>query len=251
MSGWFSVKRGITAHPIFKGNPERLAIWVWLLDNAAWQDTEHDINGKMVRIRRGSVAASERRIAAEVGVGYQVVRTFIARLKAEHMINAEVTHGRNVITLCNWAKYQSSAGADNAPSNARATHEQRTKETREQYNQKEEAKASSKKRGSRLQEDWTLPKALGEWAMAEGMSELCVRREADRFRDYWIGKAGAAGVKLDWAATWRNWVRKQLADAAAKPARSANDPVIGEIRTISGVRKKYAGVGAGWLVVHD
>lgn len=31
----------------------------------------------------------------------------------------------------------------------------------------------------------------------------------DSFRDYWAGVAGARGVKLDWSATWRNWVRNQ------------------------------------------
>lgn len=29
------------------------------------------------------------------------------------------------------------------------------------------------------------------------------------FRDYWIAKAGTAATKLDWFATWRNWVRNE------------------------------------------
>lgn len=142
MSGWFAVKRGITSHPIFKGHHERLAIWLWLLDNAVWQDTPHDIKGHTVIVKRGSVCASERRIADEVGVGYQVVRTFLARLKADHMINAEVTHGRSIITLCNYEKYQSAKPSDNAQSNATLTQRQRTKEQGNKGTSKEEAKAS-------------------------------------------------------------------------------------------------------------
>jgi hypothetical protein len=34
---------------------------------------------------------------------------------------------------------------------------------------------------------------------------------ADSFRDFWIAKAGTGGVKLDWQATWRNWIRSQSA----------------------------------------
>ena len=128
MSGWFKVKRGITQHPIFKGHPERIAIWLWLMDNACWKDTPHDVSGKSVMVRRGAVCASERRIAKEVGVGYQVVRTFLARLKAEHMINADATHGRNIITLCNYDKYQAREEFANAGGNAALTHDQRTKE---------------------------------------------------------------------------------------------------------------------------
>lgn len=128
MSGWFSVKRGITTHPLFIGRADRLAIWLWLLDNACWKDTQHDINGHTVTVPRGAVSASERRIAREVGVGYQVVRTFISRLVTDRMINAEVVHGRRLVTLCNWAKYQTPAEKPNAGGNARPTHDQRIKE---------------------------------------------------------------------------------------------------------------------------
>ena len=31
----------------------------------------------------------------------------------------------------------------------------------------------------------------------------------DSFRDYWIAKTGNNATKLDWFATWRNWVRNQ------------------------------------------
>jgi hypothetical protein len=128
MSGWFAVKRGITAHPVFKGRPERLAIWLWLLDNTCWADTVHDINGKMVTIPRGSVAASERRIAEEAGVGRQVVRTFLALLEDQHMINPSLTHGRRIITLCNWEKYQAPQPKPNQATNPELTQGQPIKE---------------------------------------------------------------------------------------------------------------------------
>jgi len=31
----------------------------------------------------------------------------------------------------------------------------------------------------------------------------------NQFRDYWIAQGGQKGAKLDWFATWRNWVRNQ------------------------------------------
>ena len=95
--------------------------------------------------------------------------------------------------------------------------------TEPEPDKKEEANASSqkerKKRGSRIASDWRLSKALGDWALSEGMTESQVRSEADKFRDYWLSKPGAAGVKLDWSATWRNWVRKALQDAPNRVAR--------------------------------
>jgi nicotinamide mononucleotide adenylyltransferase len=40
------------------------------------------------------------------------------------------------------------------------------------------------------------------------MTEELIKSTADQFRDYWIAKAGAGATKLDWEATWRNWVRR-------------------------------------------
>jgi uncharacterized protein YdaU (DUF1376 family) len=69
------------------------------------------------------------------------------------------------------------------------------------------------KRGSRLPQNWVLTKSLGEWAQSE-RPDLNIRQVAEQFKDYWIAQAGQKGVKLDWSATWRNWVRNSK---AAKP----------------------------------
>lgn len=73
--------------------------------------------------------------------------------------------------------------------------------------EKREANASQKKRGTRLPDGWVLPKAWGEWAASEGWAEAVIRIEAEKFKDYWTGKPGKDAVKLDWLATWRNWMR--------------------------------------------
>ena len=62
------------------------------------------------------------------------------------------------------------------------------------------------KRGSRLPQDFFFPK---EWCdfLVEQRPELNAQKTFDQFKDYWIAQAGQKGVKLDWFATWRNWVR--------------------------------------------
>ena len=66
------------------------------------------------------------------------------------------------------------------------------------------------KRGSRLAQDWFLSKAMGDWATQE-RPDLDVRQVAEQFKDYWVAQAGQKGVKLDWDATWRNWIRNTKA----------------------------------------
>jgi hypothetical protein len=66
-------------------------------------------------------------------------------------------------------------------------------------------------RGSRLPTDWILPRPWGEWA-AENRKDLSVqeiREIGAAFKDHWIAQPGRQGVKADWEATWRNWIRKE------------------------------------------
>ena len=85
------------------------------------------------------------------------------------------------------------------------------------------------KRGSRLPQDWFLTKSMGDWATQE-RPELDVRQVAEQFKDYWFAQAGQKGVKLDWDATWRNWVRNTKAvkpnpyDIGRTTVPSKNEP---------------------------
>lgn len=88
-----------------------------------------------------------------------------------------------------------------------------------------EANASisrARKRASRLPENWQLPKEWGDWALSEGWSEATTRAEAEKFRDYWIAAPGAKGRKLDWFATWRNWLRNVPKQEKADGGRNAD-----------------------------
>lgn len=65
-------------------------------------------------------------------------------------------------------------------------------------------------RGSRLPADWSAPDEWIEWARKE-RPELDPLKTALKFADFWHSKPGAGGCKLDWFATWRNWVREERA----------------------------------------
>lgn len=72
---------------------------------------------------------------------------------------------------------------------------------------KEEPNGSSKKRACRLPDDFQPDMAF---ATAAGLNLSQANTEAAKFRDYWIGQGGQKGTKLDWDATWRNWVRNAV-----------------------------------------
>lgn len=76
---------------------------------------------------------------------------------------------------------------------------------------------SVQNRGTRLQRDWQpSPEDLG-YARSQGMPDEVIGRETEDFRDYWVSRPGAAGVKLDWPAMWRTWIRRSCDKRGFRP----------------------------------
>lgn len=74
-------------------------------------------------------------------------------------------------------------------------------------------------RGARLPADW-VPNEDQIQFCKTNRTDLSPQATADRFRDYWTAQAGSKGVKLDWDATWRNWVRAERVQPADKASGS-------------------------------
>lgn len=206
--------------------------WMWMLANAAYKDTRHRVGSELFDVPRGSFMATLREMqSAFMWKSDKRVRTFLKTLEKEAMIGRTVVGTANApkthVTICKYEEYQSRGRTKDAPQTHDGTHHGRTTDAVKQQGNKvtteEEAKASlsplvpkPKKpspTGSRISEDWKLSKPLGDWAMSEGASMEMVRTQADQFKDYWIGVAGAKARKADWDATWRNWIRKAITDS--------------------------------------
>jgi hypothetical protein len=76
-----------------------------------------------------------------------------------------------------------------------------------------------RRRGSRLPPDWEPSLEMLDWAQTE-RPDLDLGQTLEKFRDYWISQPGQKGVKTDWTATYRNWVRNEKPGSNA-PRKSA------------------------------
>lgn len=71
------------------------------------------------------------------------------------------------------------------------------------------AREATEGRGTRLPADFELPDEWFDFAQQEKRwHRFEVDAEFRLFSDFWHAKAGQGGVKLDWFATWRTWVRR-------------------------------------------
>jgi uncharacterized protein YdaU (DUF1376 family) len=91
--------------------------------------------------------------------------------------------------------------------------------------------------GKRLATDSCLTKEWEEFCQ-QTRPELNPTKTFDQFKDYWIAQAGQKGVKLDWFATWRNWVRSTNAPKQnpadnirlTVPSKNEPDPALEKIK---------------------
>ena len=91
-------------------------------------------------------------------------------------------------------------------------------------------------RGSRLSTDFCLTEEWKDFCQQD-RPDLNPSKVFETFKDYWVAKAGQQGVKLDWFATWRNWVRSQNQAPVNKadqvfttvPSKFSRDPALIEV----------------------
>lgn len=65
------------------------------------------------------------------------------------------------------------------------------------------------KRATRMPEEFPGT-AETEWATSKGLSEHQVKREVEKFTEYWSNKTGRGATKLDWSKTWKVWVNNAI-----------------------------------------
>lgn len=80
----------------------------------------------------------------------------------------------------------------------------------------------STKKGTRIPDPFDITPEMVAWARRETPG-LDHRAVTARFVDYWLAVPGSKGVKLDWFAVWRNWLRKEHTDTVI-PARPEDAP---------------------------
>lgn len=146
--GYYLMRRGWMDHPALdRGEPySRREAWCWLIEHACYRPSRIDINGRLVPLARGQLCYSNRQLAKEWGWSEAKVRRFLCVLKTDSMIDAGSDAGKNIVTICNYEKYQSgnSTGdaATDAGSDAGATQERRTKEIKERKERKDDVVSS-------------------------------------------------------------------------------------------------------------
>lgn len=218
MTGWFAMSRDILDHAIFKGRPDRLYAWVWMLSNAAYRDTQHDVGGVIVDVPRGSLCASQATIQAGTGMSRQALRTFLELLKSANAISLKpatnATKAKTIVTICNYDKYQTAQPSEKPTSNQAATNEQPIKVTRKQINNNNMAKIQMDFGVCSFDDFWAevprkVARAGAEKAFEKAVKKVDPETLIAKMRDYTshVRRMGTEDRHILHPATWLNGER--------------------------------------------
>lgn len=218
--GYVKIHRRLLGHPAFRNDAEAMA-FAWMVAKASWRPVTVRYKEHIIALERGDLTISIRDIATALDRPKGWVERLISRLKSETMIRTRrATGGRTaplIVSICNYSAFQA---MDNASETRNGTRDrtprgtatgQRPDREQEHEEEKKEEKKEVLARAARLRADFSIPDEWMRWAISEAnRPEQWVRREFERFRDYWVAKSGKDAAKADWLATWRNWIRKAV-----------------------------------------
>jgi hypothetical protein len=117
VSGYVRIHRSLLGHPAFRNESETMA-FAWLIARAAWKATRVRYKGHSITLNRGQLAISQRDMAAAFDRDKAWIERLWKRLKSEAMIETGTEAGVAVITICNYAEYQSDEDKREAPAKA-------------------------------------------------------------------------------------------------------------------------------------
>ena len=99
-------------------------VFLWLLLNANWEDSrfrEH-------QIPKGSLVVGRKKMAKELKMSEQSIRTSIEHLKSTNEITTYSTNKFTIISIVNWEKYQ---GVENKSTNKPTNNQPTTNHIKE------------------------------------------------------------------------------------------------------------------------
>lgn len=179
-------------------------VWRWF-DQQTTDGNAHGVTSSLLDRIAGATGFAQ----AMIDVGWLVANQFSLSLP-----NFEKHNGMTAKSRAQTAKRVANHRAD-APGNAICNASNVTPAlAREEKKRKEKNKELSSKAesasASRLPTDW-MPSLEQAMFCETERPDLSIDKTASRFKDYWIAQPGVKGRKVDWVATWRNWVRNEKA----------------------------------------
>lgn len=213
---WFKVDDSFYDHPkVFDAPDGAVALWARAGCWAARNLTDGFVPAKLpARLCDDPDTAIkelvERGLWSRAKGGYQfhdwtVYQPSAERVKATRAVRAEAgSRGGKAKAAKQTASKLLEAGQDFAKQNSAPSRPDPADFSNEKSSRADKP-AQPRKRGTRIPDDFTVTDPMVAWAR-DRVPQVDGRLETEKFVNYWRAQPGQKGTKLDWDATWRNWM---------------------------------------------
>lgn len=210
-----------------------IGLWSYVDDNGVGIDDHRRVAADLFAFEEDQNAIRE------------FVREGLMRLSAGPLLTRYEVDGRRYLHINSWDKHQrvanpnkpryprpddegASLTSDYVGPNETLRNPQEglvtgTEEQGNRGTEKKTSSSSSRKRGTRIPDDFTVTPEMVEWAR-ERVPHVDGRTETEKFINYWQAKSGTGAVKRDWIATWRNWMLNAAERAPSRASPSEMHP---------------------------
>jgi len=105
MEGWIKLNRGWWKDDAFRNNDDRM-VFLWLLEEAQIKDKVVSIKSNPVKLKRGQLSHSLRFMGEALDMNKNKIARILEHFEKWGIIGTESGTGQNIITICNYSKYQ-------------------------------------------------------------------------------------------------------------------------------------------------
>lgn len=106
MVGYVKWHREFMNHPVIAKDPEHIAVWLYLLSNAAHAGYEVRFKGENIMLKPGQLITGSTTIAKKMKIDLNKVRRIISNFKEAELIDRKISNKNSLITIIEWGKFQ-------------------------------------------------------------------------------------------------------------------------------------------------
>lgn len=217
--GYIAIHRKIFDNPISRKS-NYLSIWLYIILKANHEDNYLIISNEKVLIKRGEFLGSLRNISEHFSISISSISKILTYLEKENMVKTKRTNKYTIFQVVNYDEYQKGEHKEKTVRKQKETNNNDNNDNNDNNiiaSVSPKLEKTKKLKGMRFQ-NWLddkdpdkITEEWLEWALSNtGWDSDRIILEMKAFQDYWNSKAGDGAIKMDWSATWRNWVRNAM-----------------------------------------
>ena len=134
-NGYIKLHRSILGWEWWQDEHTR-SVFLWLLLNANWEDSRF----RGYEVPKGSLVVGRKKLAKELKISEQSIRTSLEHLKSTNEITIKSTNKFSIVSITNWEKYQGIENESTNKSTNKPTNNQPTTNHIKEYKEYKEYK---------------------------------------------------------------------------------------------------------------